>query len=47
MSMETAFITSGWSSLRTATGPSKSSVTCLNCICFLVGCGPRYFVSRY
>jgi hypothetical protein len=18
-------------------------VTCLNCICFLVGCGPRYF----
>jgi hypothetical protein len=30
--METAFMTSWWSSLRIATGPSKSSVQCLNCI---------------
>src|ERR1700730_5006241 len=32
MSMETAFMTSWWSSFRIATGPSKSSVQCLNCM---------------
>jgi acyl carrier protein len=32
MSIDTAFMTSWWSSLKTATEPSKSSVTCLNCI---------------
>src|ERR1700686_2564221 len=30
-----------------ATGPSISSVACLNCICFLLECCPRYFVPRY
>jgi hypothetical protein len=30
--METAFMTSWWSSLSTATDPSMSSVTCLNCM---------------
>src|SRR5580704_5539770 len=47
ISIDTAFMTSGWSSLRMATGPSKSSVMCLNCIGFLVRCGPRYLVPRY
>src|ERR1700686_4675810 len=43
MSSDTAFITSWWSSFRMATGPSNSSVTCLNCICFLLRCGPALF----
>jgi len=43
MSIETAFITSWWSSFRMATGPSISSVTCLNCILFPRGLWPRYF----
>src|SRR6202140_1490304 len=30
-----------------ATGPSISSVACLNCIGFLLECCPRYFVPRY
>ena len=40
MSIDTAFMTSGWSSFRMATGPSNSSVTCLNCMCFLIGVRP-------
>ena len=43
MSIETAFMTSWWSSFRMATGPSNSSVTCLNCICFLMGLWPALF----